>query len=130
MNILFGSTLIIYVGFIILFGRIEIKKYKKNTPYIQSKKKKSLLSRIKLGILAGIHYSHFIGTYNHKKYNTQVFTPETLECDIGGSLAAILIIIYPILAYYLQSIYGDIYLFILTIPIITNLISIYISKKY
>jgi hypothetical protein len=120
---------ITYLLLIILIYRYEVKKYKTNTPYTPSKKKRKTLQRIYLGILAGIHYSHFIGTYNHKKYNTQVFTPKTLECNIGGTLSAIFLAIYPIIAWSSYKIIGAISLLIMLIPIILNLISIYLDKK-
>ena len=77
-------ALLLYIlSEIFIYYKYEFKKYSKNIPYNPSKKKKSISSRVYLGILGGFHYAHFIGTYNHQKYNTQVFTPETLECNVA-----------------------------------------------
>jgi CDP-diglyceride synthetase len=119
----------IYIIFMFFIIRIEFKKYNKNIPYKESKKEKNISKRILKGILAGIHYSHFIGTYDHKKYNTQVFTPKTLECYIGGSLAALVLFVYPILAFNLSNKFGYSWLIILVIPIISNIVSIILNKR-
>ena len=119
----------IYFIFIVLIYRYEFRKYKKNTPYNPAKKKGDFFNRFFLGILGGIHYSHFVGTYSHKKYNTQVFTPETFECFIAGSVAGLFLIGYPIVAWYLSKIIGIIGFSIMLIPIILNLISISKDKK-
>ena len=109
--------------------RYEVKKYKKNNPYKPPKRNKRFFHRFKLGILAGIHYSHFVGTYNHKRYNTQVFTPKTLECSIGGILAGGIIAFYLILSFYLYMQIGIFGSLIGFVPIISNTISILIDKK-
>jgi hypothetical protein len=109
--------------------RIEFKKYNKNIPYKESKKEKNISKRILKGISAGMHYSHFIGTYDHKKYNTQVFTPKTLECYIGGSLATLILFVYPILAFNLSNNFGPIWLVLLVIPVASNIISIILDKN-
>ncbi len=119
----------IYIIFVILTSLYETKKYNKNVPYKIVKKEEDYSSRIILGILAGIHYSHFIGTYNHKKYNTQVFTPETLECYVGGGLAGLFYFGYPVVSWYLFKAFGLIGFSILLVPIILNLISILKDKK-
>ncbi len=120
---------VIYFIFVGLIYQYEFRKYKKNTPYNPAKKKNNFFSRFFLGILGGIHYSHFVGTYSHKKYNTQVFTPETFECIVAGSVAALFLIGYPIIAWYLFKSSGIIGFSILLIPIVLNLISIYKDKK-
>jgi CDP-diglyceride synthetase len=119
----------IYIIFMFFIIRIEFKKYSKNIPYKESKKEKNISKRILKGILAGIHYSHFIGTYDHKRYNTQVFTPKTLECYIGGSLAALVLFVYPILAFNLSNNFSPIWLVLLVIPVASNIISIILDKK-
>ncbi|GAJ22526.1 unnamed protein product [marine sediment metagenome] len=68
------------VGFVLWY---DSRKYKKNIPYIQIKKKRKNANKFFVGLLAGLHYLFFIGTYNHKKYNTQVEHPETLECHVA-----------------------------------------------
>ncbi|OIO41383.1 hypothetical protein COT60_03195 [Candidatus Pacearchaeota archaeon CG09_land_8_20_14_0_10_30_9] len=119
----------VYLIAIVFIYRYEFTKYKKNTPYNPAKKKNNLINRFFLGILGGIHYSHFIGTYSHKKYNTQVFTPETFECYVAGSVAGLFLIGYPIVAWYLSQVIGIIGFSIMLIPIILNLISISKDKK-
>lgn len=122
-------AILIYSILISLIIRYDVKKYKINTPYVLPKKKNPFLKRLSLGIMAGIHYSHFIGTYNHKKYNTQAFTPKTLECYIGVASSVLITIVYIGLAWYLGRLFGAVGLLILAIPIILNLISIYLDKK-
>jgi|GEM_PF-1541210 len=124
MNILWTLAAAIYLIIVSLFSLYDSTRYEENTPYKPSKKKESLISRIILGIKAGFHYSQFIGTYDHKKYNTQVHYPTTLECYIGGIFAIVFEVAYIILALGLKEIFGNFSLIILVIPIITNLISI------
>ncbi len=119
----------VYLIAIIFIYRYEFAKYKKNTPYNPAKKKGDYFNRFFLGILGGIHYSHFVGTYSHKKYNTQVFTPETFECDVAGSVAGLLAIAYPVVAWHLSKAIGIIGFSIMLVPIILNLISIYLDRK-
>ena len=119
----------IYFILVVLIYRYEFGKYKKNTPYNPAKKKRDYFNRFFLGILGGIHYSHFVGTYSHKKYNTQVFTPETFECNVAGSVAGLFLIGYPIVAWYLSKAFGIIGFSIMLIPIILNLISLSKDKK-
>ena len=119
----------VYFVLIILIQRYELKKYKKNIPYTSTKKKDDIFKRFTLAILAGIHYSHFIGTYSHKKYNTQVFTPKSFECYVAGTLSAVITIGYPIIAWYLSQFVGIIGFSIMLIPIVLNIISIFKNKK-
>ncbi len=116
----------VLVLFIVFY---DCRKYKKNTPYTPLKQKRNFFYRIWIGIRVGFHYLHFIGTYNHKKYNTQVFTPKTLECYVGVSFAAIFWGIYFFSTFYLMSLFGNYSLLILLIPTITNIISIFYGKK-
>jgi len=104
------------------------RKYKKNFPYTPYKSKKNVTSRIGLGLLAGLHYFFFIGTYNHKKYNTQVDTPKTLECYFGNVSQLIISIMYFYLSYIFYLKIGLYYLIFLSIPIITNIISLIYEK--
>ena len=120
---------VIYFILVILIYRYEFAKYNKNIPYNPAKKKKNILQRFFLGILGGIHYSHFVGTYSHKKYNNQVFTPTTFECFVAGLLAGLLIFGYPVVAWHLFQSLGIIGFSIMLIPIILNLISISKDKK-
>jgi len=113
---------IVFSAFLYVFISKDSKKYKKNSPHPFVKNKK-FFQRVLLGLMAGIHYFHFVGTYSHKKYNTQVFTPETLECHIGVYFATILWIVYLVLVWHFKSLIGFYSLFILLIPIITNIIS-------
>lgn len=103
-------------------------KYKSNIPYKKTNKK-GILKRFFMGIIAGLHYSHFIGTYNHKTYNTQVFYPETLECYVGVSFAFLMIVAYIILTFLLKTKIGDYAIFLLAIPIITNIFSIILNIR-
>ena len=100
------------------------RKYKKNFPYDPYKSKKRFLSRIGLGLLAGFHYLFFIGTYNHKKYNTQVHYPKTLECYFGNISQVIILISYVWISYFLYSQIGLYYLIFLVFPILTNILSL------
>jgi len=117
--------LALFIFLIVLLGLIFFseRKYTKNTPYKPFKKRK-IFHRILLGLIAGFHYSHFIGTYDHKRYNTQVFTPETLECYLGVFFALVFIMVYVLIAWYLKILIGISGLLIFLIPIITNIISI------
>ncbi len=119
----------IYFISVIFIYRYEFGKYKKNTPYNFVKKRGNLINRFFLGIFGGIHYAHFIGTYNHKKYNTQVFTPKIFECFVAGGVAGLFLIGYPISVWYLFQAIGIIGFSIMFIPIILNIISISEDKK-
>ena len=121
-DLVYVLAFVIFSAFVCVFISKDSKKYKKNNPYAPIKNK-NLFYRILLGLMAGIHYFHFVGTYNHKKYNTQVFTPETLECYLGVFFATILWVVYLALVWYLKDAVGMFSLSILLIPIITNIIS-------
>lgn len=105
------------------------KRYKKNFPYKPYKSKKKVGERILIGILAGFHYSFFIGSYNHKKYNTQVNYPETLECVFGNISQLIILLAYFLISAILFNFIRYYFLFFIVLPIITNIISIIINKK-
>jgi len=90
----FAVALIAFSIILISLLSRDWRKYNQNTPYTPTKIKRNILARIALGIKAGFHYLHFIETYDHKKYNTQVFTPKTLECYIGVLFAVIFWITY------------------------------------
>mgnify|MGYP001601631642 CR=1 FL=1 len=132
--ILFGEFMIekplffisVFMLFVFNHGIISFheRKYEHNFPYKQYKSKKNILERALLGLLAGLHYTFFIGTYNHKKYNTQVFYPETLECVFGNISQGAILIGYLFLFAKLFGIMGWYSLFLTIIPIITNLISL------
>ncbi len=119
----------VYLFLFVLISRYELKKYKKNNPYTPPKKKGKFFRRFFLGIIGGLYYSHFIGTYNHKKYNTQVFTPKTFECHVAGTLAGVFVAGYVVASLFLFKFFGIIGFSILLVPIVLNLISIYIDKK-
>ncbi len=121
-DLVYILAFIVFSAFLSVFMSKDSKKYKKNIPYSFVKNKKSF-QRVLLGLMAGIHYFHFVGTYNHQKYNTQVFTPKTLECHVGVYFAIILWIAYLFLVWYLKSLIGMFSLFILLIPLLTNIIS-------
>jgi len=128
---IFQPTYLEIASYFILTGLIGFyseRKYKKNLPYSPSKKKENIIKRIYLGILAGIHYILFIGTYNHKKYNTQVFYPTTLECYLGNLSGLVMEAIIIILFIIAKFKFGEIANLILLIPIITNLISLKFKK--
>ena len=101
---------------------------RKNFPYKPYKSKKSILNRILLGFLAGFHYFFFIGSYDHKKYNTQVWHPETLECYFGNISQLIVIFIYGFIAFKLLELNLYYSISFMFIPILTNLISLKSSK--
>ena len=107
-----------------LFIFIHERKYKKNFPYKPYKSKKKIGKRILIGLLAGIHYLFFIWTYNHKKYNTQVDYPETLECYFGNVSQLIILLIYLFVSAKLFQVIGYYSLFFMAIPIVTNIINI------
>jgi hypothetical protein len=100
------------------------KRYKKNFPYKPYKSKNNIAKRILIGLLAGFHYIFYIGTYNHKRYNTQVFYPETTECFLGNVSQLIILIVYIFIAIKLFEFFEYYSLIFLIIPIIINLISL------
>ncbi len=133
--ILFGNFMvenkkIIIVAFIffcinyIIIMRHENKYGKKNFPYKPYKSKKKIKERIWLGLIAGFHYLFFIGSYNHKKYNTQTWYPETIECVFGNISQLIILIAYIFIAVMLSKINLYSSLAFMLIPIITNIISL------
>jgi hypothetical protein len=121
--IFFNSTLVYIIT------ELDTQKYKKNNPYVERKVKKSFLSRIFISFFAGLHYTHAIFTYNHKKYNTQVFYPKTFECYLGVTFAILIIFLYSFLAYLVSLFLGWKFIFILLIPVLTNLISFILNRK-
>ncbi len=121
------SSLFFIGNYIIII--LDQRKYKKNFPYTPYKSKKRILLRIGLGLLAGIHFIFFIGTYNHKKYNTQVNTPETLECYFGNVSQLIILIVYIFISYVLFQRIGYYYIAFLILPYITNIISLIYNKE-
>lgn len=117
--------------FFIVYGIIffhERKYSKTNFPYKPYKIKKRLGERILLGFLAGFHYFFFIGTYNHKKYNTQIWYPETLECFFGNLSLMIIFFAYLFISITLFKVNLWFSLLFMVIPIITTLISLKIKK--
>jgi hypothetical protein len=108
---------------------IHEKKYKKNFPYKPYKSKKKIWERILIGLWAGVPFLFFIGSYNHKKYNTQAWYPETIECIFGNISQIIILVIYIAVAVKLFEFGWGYSLFFMVIPIITNIISIIINKN-
>ena len=104
------------------------KRYRENYPF-KTRKNNPLNKRITSGLMAGFHYVFFIGTYSHKKYNTQVWYPETLECVIGNMVAITITVIYLIIGVYLFRSIGYYTIFFLVIPILTNTISLLIKNR-
>lgn len=121
------AFLFFIINYLIIF--IHEIRYKKNFPYKPYKSKKKIGKRILIGLLAGVHYIFFIWSYNHKKYNTQVNYPETIECVFGNISQVIILIIYLFISASLFKIIKYYSLFFMAIPIITNIINIMINKK-
>ncbi len=136
--ILFGNfmennpifSVIIFLLFFVNFGitALHERKYKENFPYKPYKSKKNIGERILIGLLAGLHYLFYIGSYDHKKYNTQVNYPETVECVFGNISQMIILLVYILIAINLFELCGYYSLFFMIIPIITNIISIVRNK--
>lgn len=122
-KIIIISFLFFFINYIIIMLH-ENKYGKNNFPYKPYKSKKKIGGRIFLGLLAGIHYLFFIGSYNHKKYNTQVHYPETFECFFGNISQLIMLVAYIFIAVELSKINLYISLIFISIPIITNIISL------
>ncbi len=101
----------------------------KNFPYKPYKSKKKVRKRILIGLLAGLHYFFIIGSYDHKKYNTQVWYPETLECFFGNISQLIIFIIYILIGINLFNLGWYYSLAFMIIPIATNIISIWRNKN-
>jgi hypothetical protein len=126
------------LAFLIAFGFIFINYLiiihhergygRKNYSYKPYKSKKKVGERVLVGLLAGLHYLFFIGSYNHKKYNTQVWYPETLECVFGNISQAIIIFIYMAIAINLFKFWGYYSIFFMIIPLITTIVSIQKKK--
>lgn len=104
------------------------RQYKKNTPYEKYKIKKGIFVRALTGLLAGLHYFFFIGSYSHRKYNTQVYNPRTLECFFGNISVFLILIVYVFIGIGLFKVMSYYFLILMIIPIITNIISIEINK--
>lgn len=118
--------LFFFINYMIVF--LHERKYTKNFPYKPYKSKKEVWKRILIGLLAGLHYLFFIGSYSHKRYNTQTWYPETIECIFGNVSQMIILILYIVIGINLFKIIGYYFLILMVIPIITNIISIKISK--
>ncbi len=119
-------SVIVFVLFLINYSitLLHERKYNKNFPYKPYKSKKSVIERCLIGLWAGVHYLFFIGTYDHKSYNTQAFYPETIECVFGNISQAIILFAYIFISVKLFMIFDYYSLFFLIIPIITNVISL------
>jgi len=123
LKILGVALLFFLINFLIIF--FHEKKYgKKNFPYKSYKSKNKTSKRIFLGLLAGVHYLFFIGSYNHKKYNTQVWYPETIECIFGNISQGIIFLAYIFISVELFKVAHFISVLFMAFPIITNLISL------
>jgi len=114
-----------FINYVIIL--LHERKYNKNFPYKPYKSKKGVIERSFIGLWAGVHYLFFIGTYDHKRYNTQTDYPETLECVFGNISQAILLFVYIFFSIKLFESFDYYSLFFMIIPIITNIISL---KKY
>jgi len=121
-----GKSLAAIISFFMFFSLfIMVKEYHRydcNVPYRKKKIKKNILSRIFTGLLAGVHYVHFMFSYNHKKYNTQVDIPKSLECYVGN-IWIIFLFFYGFISYKIYLFFGGYwYLIVPGILIATNLI--------
>ena len=117
----FGIAFLLFSAnyFIIFFHE---RKYKKNFPYKPYKSKEKIMKRILIGMLAGLHYFLFIGSYNHKKYNTQVRYPETLECIFESISLAIILFVYLLISVIIFKIVGYYALLFMVTPMIITTI--------
>ncbi len=114
---------------IAIMQSLSLGKYKVNNPY-KRLKKKNLSERILLGLLAGFHYTFFMGTYSHKYYNTQIWYPETLECIFGNISQVIILDFYLILNVFMIEFLGIYYAIALAVVlIIINIISLIIGRE-
>jgi len=128
-SLAFGVAFLFFgVNYAIILSH-ENKYGRENFPYKPYKSKKKIGERILIGLLAGLHYIFFIGNYNHKKYNTQIWYPKTLECYFGNVSQMIILIAYLFISVNLFRILGYYSLFFMIIPIITNIVSLKIVKK-
>ncbi|MFH1918217.1 MAG: hypothetical protein ABIJ14_03915 [Nanoarchaeota archaeon] len=123
LNVLGVALLFFLINFIVIFFH-ERKYGQKNFPYKPYKSKNKISKRILLGLLAGLHYFFFIGSYNHKKYNTQVWYPETIECIFGNISQGIIFLAYVFISVDLFEVAPFISVLFMVLPIITNLISL------
>ena len=129
-----NNLLAFFIAWIFIFINYGIILYRekgygrKNYPYKPYKSKKKIGERMLIGLLAGLHYFFFIGNYNHKRYNTQVWYPETIECTFGNISQAIILFIYMVIAINLFKLWGYYSIFFMIIPIITTVISIQKQK--
>ena len=129
------KNLLVYIGIPFLFFLINFflihlteQEFTENYPF-KNKKKRSSLEKFNLGMIAGFHYLFFIGTYSHKKYNTQVFYPETTECYWGNVSQLLILVLYIALAIWFYLLVGAYYILFLIIPIVTNIISLLTPKR-
>ncbi len=124
------SAIILFLFFFsILIIIKECRRYDCNVPYKMKKIKKNFFSRAFTGLRGGVHYVHFMFTYNHEKYNTQVDTPETLECYFGW-FWGVLLILYGYFSYLISiNFEGYWYLAVFGIPIFTNIIDYFFRYK-
>ena len=118
--------LFFFINYIIIF--LHERKYKKNFPYKPYTSKKGIGKRILIGLWAGLHYLFFIGSYNHKKYNTQAWYPETIECIFGNVSQIVILVLYLAVGVNIFKVVGYYSLIFMAIPVLTNIISIKINK--
>lgn len=117
------------IFFVLVIAIKEDRRYDCNVPYKMKKIKKSFFQRALTGLAGGVHYVHFMFTYNHEKYNTQVDTPDTLECYFGW-FWGVLIFMYGYFSYLVSvNFEGYWYLIVLAIPIFTNVIDYFFRYK-
>ncbi len=124
-----GLAFLLFCANYLIIVLHERKYKKKNFPYKPYKSKKKISKRILIGMLAGLHYSFFIGNYNHKKYNTQVRYPETIECFFGNVSQMIILLLYLWISVTIFKRIGYYSLLFMVIPIITSITSLIIHKK-
>ncbi len=120
----FGIAFLFFFVNYLVIALHERKYGKKNFPYKPYKSKEKTAKRILIGMLAGLHYLFFIGSYNHKKYNTQVGYPETLECVFGNISQMVILFAYLFISIITFKLVGYYALLFMVIPIITTTLSI------
>ena len=116
------------IGFFMFFALylpiyLNEKKYEKNRLH-KIRKNKPFIKRSILGLLAGIHYLFFIGTYSHKKYNTQVFYPESIECWFGNLSQLLVFLIYLLVSIFIFKILSYYVVIVFAIPLIISFYSL------
>lgn len=123
-------AIVFFLVFLVLVILIkEDRRYDRNVPYKMKKIEKNFFSRAFTGLCGGMHYTHFMFTHDHEKYNTQVDTPETLECYFGW-FWAVLLTFYGYFSYLVSvNFEGYWYLIVLAIPIFTNVIDYFFRYK-